>query len=160
MIVRDIHTAFVRPPNPNAQHLRCFAQLDGDIGDILPHLNTVLKGHLYYRDPPSLTLKYQAKLITLYPKSIAINIVRDETEANAILEWLKQEINATWQQRDTIPPSYEVKSKPGILNILRGLPRTNCRQCGAATCLVFATQVSEGERSLTDCPEASEPPEL
>jgi hypothetical protein len=32
---------FVRPPNPSARHLRCFAHLDTDIETILPHLNTV-----------------------------------------------------------------------------------------------------------------------
>ncbi len=98
-----------------------------------------------------LTLKFQAKLITLYPKMIAINMVTDEAEAENILEWLKKEINHTWERREEIKPSFERASKPRILDILRLLPKTNCRECGQPTCMVFATQLSEGSEALDDC---------
>ena len=100
-----------------------------------------------------LTLKFQAKLITLYPKMIAINIVQDEAEAEKILEWLKDEINNTWKNRSEIKPSFEVSAKPRILDILKLLPKDNCRECGLPTCLVFAVQVSEGGRLYNDCPK-------
>jgi ArsR family metal-binding transcriptional regulator len=152
MLVKRYRTEFCLPPNPKARHLRCYAHLDGDITEILPRLNTVLGGYQYCKEPPMLTLKFQAKLITLYPKMIAINIVTDEAEAANILEWLKKEINHTWERREEIKPSFETAPKPGILNILRLLPKTNCRECGQPTCLVFAIQVSEGARSPDDCP--------
>ena len=90
MLVNQYIARFVRPPNPTAQHLRCYAHLEDDIGAVLPYLNTVLKGHQFCPDPPSLTLKFHAKLITLTAHEIAINIVKDQTEAYDILEWLKQ----------------------------------------------------------------------
>jgi ArsR family metal-binding transcriptional regulator len=130
---------FVRPPNPNARHLRCFAHLDGDIEAILPHLNTVLKGFRYAADPPTLTLKHEAKLITLTSREIAINMVADQEEAAALLAWLVEAINATWENRE-------------IIDILRGLPGTNCRECGEPTCMVFAVKVSEGVKDLAGCP--------
>jgi ArsR family metal-binding transcriptional regulator len=143
---------FVRPPNPSARHLRCFAHLDTDIEAILPHLNTVLKGFRYNADPPCLTLKHQAKLITLSPRSIAINIVRDQEEAATLLEWLMKTINATWENREGIEPTREGPPPPRILEILKLLPRTNCRECGAPTCMVFAVKVSDGVKDLADCP--------
>ncbi len=152
MLVKRYRKEFCLPPNPKAQHLRCYAHLDGNISEILPHLNTVLGGYQYCKEPPMLTLKFQAKLITLYPKMIAINIVKDEAEADNILKWLKKEINDTWERRAEIIPSFERASKPSILDILRLLPKTNCRECGQPTCLVFATQVSEGTKSPEDCP--------
>jgi ArsR family metal-binding transcriptional regulator len=97
-------------------------------------------------------LKFQAKLITIYPKMIAINIVNDEAEAENILGWLKKEINHTWERRAEIIPSFERAPRPHILDILRLLPKTNCRECGQPTCLVFATQMSEGTKSPEDCP--------
>lgn len=104
MLVHQYHPKFVRPPNPSAQHLRCFAQLDGNLRQVLPYLNTVLKGHQFFPEPPSLTLKYGGgKLITLTPHEIAINIVKDEAEAVAILDWLLREINATWEHRGKLP---------------------------------------------------------
>jgi len=152
MLVNQYLTKFVRPPNPTAQHLRCYAHLDSDIREVLPYLNTVLKGHQFCPDPPSLTLKYQAKLITLTSHEIAINMVKDQTEAANILEWLKQEINATWERRGEITPSFEVAVPPRILDILKLLPRTNCRACGQPTCMVFAVQVGQGAQCLDACP--------
>ena len=120
---------------------------------VLPYLNTVLGGYQYYREPQMLTLKFQAKLITLYPQMIAINMVEDEAEAEKILEWLKEEINNTWKNRSKIKPSFEVSPKPKILDILKLLPKDNCQECGYPTCLVFATQVSEGAEVYDECPK-------
>ena len=152
MLVNQYHTKFVRPPNPTALHLRCYAHLDGDISEALPYLNTVLKGHQFCPDPPSLTLKYHAKLITLTSHEIAINMVKDQTEAEDILEWLKKEINATWERRREITPSFEVPEPPRVLDVLKCLPRTNCRACGQPTCMVFAVQVCQGAQGLAACP--------
>jgi ArsR family metal-binding transcriptional regulator len=143
---------FVRPPHPEAKHLRCFARLDDDISEVLPYLHTALKGHQYFPDTPSLTLKYQDRLITLYPQEIHINIVKDAEEAEVILTWLHEAINHTWREKETIRPSWEATRTPPMLPILKLLPRTNCRQCGETTCLVFAQQVAAGEKYPADCP--------
>ena len=152
MLVNQYLTKFVRPPNPTAHHLRCFAHLDGDIREVLPYLNTVLKGHQFCPDPPSLTLKYHAKLITLTSHEIAINMVKDQTEAGDILEWLKREINATWERRGEITPRFTVATPPRVLEVLKFLPRSNCRACGQPTCMVFAVQVCQGAQGLDACP--------
>jgi ArsR family metal-binding transcriptional regulator len=151
MLVKQYCPKFVRPPNPTAHHLRCYAHLDADISEVLPYLNTVLKGHQFCPEPPSLTLKYHAKLITLTSHEIAINMVKDQTEAGDILEWLKQEINTTWERRGDITPSFEVAEPPRVLAVLKFLPRTNCRACGQPTCMVFAVQVCQGAQGLAAC---------
>jgi ArsR family metal-binding transcriptional regulator len=153
MLVNNYHLEFRRPPNPEATHLRGLARLDGDIEELLPYLNTVLRGHLYMRKPPSLTIKYRAKLITFHPREIAINILRDKTEAEEIVAWLMGVINDTWEKKGKIEPSYEVAPQPRILEILKLLPRTNCQACGHPTCLVMATRVSAGEGAPEACPE-------
>ena len=160
MLIQQYRLEFVRPPNPSAQHLRCFAHFEEDIAEILPHLNAVLKGYQFSQQPPMLTVKLQAeqaKLITIYPQMIAINIVKDQTEAGEILEWLRQVINDTWDRRQEIQPRFDVPSRPRILDILRLLPQSNCRQCGLPTCMVFATQVSEGLKGPAACPPLKEP---
>ena len=152
MMVQNYHLEYCRPPNPEATHLRGLARLDEDITELLPYLNTVLRGHLFMREPPSLTIKYQAKLITFHPREIAINIVKDEEEAEEIVSWLVRVINDTRSRKETIEASYEVPAKPRILEILKLLPRTNCRECDQPTCLVFATRVSAGEAPPEACP--------
>jgi ArsR family metal-binding transcriptional regulator len=153
MLLRGYRKEIFRPEcNPQFQSLHCIAHLDEDITEVLPYLNTVLGGHQYFREPPALTFKHHGKLITLHPREIAVNALRDEAEADKILEWLKGEINETWEKRSEIRPSFETPARPKILEILKLLPRTNCRDCGQPTCMVFAAQVAEGGRGADDCP--------
>ena len=122
---------------------------------MLPYLNSLLGGFEYLKDPPALILKSRGRLITLHARKIAINALQDENEAEKILQWLIAEINAAWEGRDKIQPSFEGLPRPGILKILKRLPKTNCRKCGHPTCLVFATRLVEGVHSAEDCPELS-----
>jgi ArsR family metal-binding transcriptional regulator len=133
--------------------VHCIAHLNEDIEEVLPYLNSVFGGFTYIKDPPAVTFKIHGKLITVYPRKIAINALRDEEEADNILEWLKREINKTWEERAEIEPSYEGVPKPKVLEILKLLPRrTNCRECGEPTCMVFATLVAAGAKGHDDCP--------
>jgi len=143
--------------NPNFQSLHCIAHLDRDIGEVLPYLNSALGGHTYTEDPPSATFKVHGKLITVHSDRIAINALKDEDEADKILEWLRQEINETWENRSRIQPSFEGLSKPQVLEVLKLLPRSNCRQCGQPTCMVFAILAAEGAKGPDDCPALQDP---
>ena len=115
-------------------------------------MNASLGGHTYTQNPPSVTFKVQGKLITVHSRKIAINALKDEEEATKIIEWLKREINSAYENREEIEPSYETAPNPKILEILKLLPKTNCRECGQATCMVFASMVAEGAKSVEDCP--------
>jgi len=57
MLLSRYQQKFARPPNPSAQDRRGYASLEEDISRVLPYLNTLLKGHEFFREPPSLTLK-------------------------------------------------------------------------------------------------------
>jgi ArsR family metal-binding transcriptional regulator len=157
MLLKGYRKEITRPEcRREALSLHCIAHLDQDISVVLPYLNAKLGGDQYLKDPPSLTFKNQGKLITLHPQMIAINALRDEAEADKILEWPKGEINETWEKRDEIEPSFETPEKPKVLEILKLLPKTNCRECGQPTCMVFATQVAEGGMGAENCPSLKE----
>jgi ArsR family metal-binding transcriptional regulator len=157
MLIAGYTKSFVRPPNPSALHLRCFASLDVDVTEVLPYLNTVLHAYDYSAELSTLTLKLPGKLVTIHPREIAINIVKDEDEAEEILAWLQREINETWDRRGEIEPSFTVAPRPRVLDLLRLLPKTNCRQCGAPTCMVFAVWLGTGEKTPEHCPALSQP---
>lgn len=152
MLLQRFTKKFVRPPHPEAKHLRCFARLDDDIGEVMPYLHTALKGHQFFPDTPSLTIKYQDRLITLYSREIHINMVKNVEEAEVILTWLQEAVNQTWREKDAIQSSWEATHTPPMLPILKLLPRTNCRQCGESSCLGFAQQVAAREKYPSDCP--------
>jgi len=42
------------------------------------------------------------------------------------------------------------------MDIFKLLPRTNCRECGQATCLAFAMLIAQKKAKLDDCPQVSD----
>ena len=138
---------------PGAMGVHCFAHFENDVTPAIPYLNAVLGGFEYIDDPPTLTLRSQGKLITVHGDKAAINALKDEHEACKIVEWLKNEINATWARRDEIEPDRCRRSRPMLIEILKLLPKTNCRKCGQPTCMVFASHVVDGGRGAESCPE-------
>ena len=153
MLLKSYSKEIFRPEcNPGFESVHCIARLDQDISVALPYLNAVLGGFEYLENPPAVTFRAQGKLITVQGRQIAINALRDETEADKILQWLKREINAAWSNRDDIEPSYEGAPKPKVIEILKLLPKTNCKECGEPTCMVFAVRAAEGVKDSTDCP--------
>ncbi len=158
MLLKSFRKEISRPEcNPSFQSLHCLAHLDQDIGETLPYLNAELGGFEYTREPPSVTFRTQGKIITVHPRLIAINALRDQAEADKILAWLQGEINRVWEERERIELSYSGAPRPQLLEILKLLPKTNCRKCGQPTCMVFAAQAAEGGRGVGDCPEIQEP---
>ncbi len=147
MLLKGYREEISRPAcNNTFQSLHCIAHLDDDISEVLPYLNAVLGGDTYIKNPPSVTFKTQGKLITVHGNKIAVNALRDEAEAHHILEWLKQEINDAWENRENIIPKYDGKAKPHILDIYKLLPKTNCRKCGQPTCMMFPRSRPKGSR--------------
>lgn len=154
MILSGYKTEYFRNKcMPGAQSIHCYAHLNEDVGEVLPYLNAVLGGASFSKEPPSVTFKANGKLITVHGDKIAVNALRDEAEAEKILGWLKNEINQAWQERDTIEPSFGCAEKPVMTKILGLLPKTNCRACNEATCMVFAVRAMEGIKDQDDCPE-------
>jgi ArsR family metal-binding transcriptional regulator len=139
--------------NPGAVSVHCFAHLAQDVSAALPYLNKLLGGFEYLQDPPSVTFKAQGKLITVHGRKIAVNALKDEVEARKIIEWLKHEINDAWDQREQIEPSFQATPRPKLLDILKLLPKTNCKACGEPTCTVFAARVAEGAKGSQNCSE-------
>ena len=139
--------------NPGFESVHCIARLNEDIGEVLPYLNAELGGTQYFSDPPEVMFHHNGRIIKVGSREFAINALKDEQEADRIMEWLKTEINEAWENRATITPCYTGKIKPKLMEILRLLPKTNCKKCGQPTCMVFATQLMEGGRSVEQCPE-------
>jgi ArsR family metal-binding transcriptional regulator len=153
MLLRSYTKEIFRPEcNPGFESVHCIAHLDQDISGVLPYLNAVLGGFEYVNHPPAVMFRSQGKLITVHSRKIAINALKDEAEADKILTWLKREINDTWQNRNNIQPNYEGSLKPKLIEILKLLPKSNCRECGEPTCMVFAARIAEGVKIPENCP--------
>jgi ArsR family metal-binding transcriptional regulator len=154
MLLKGYRAEIFEPAcNSHFQSVHCIAYLDQDIGAALPYLNAVLGGDIYIKHPPSVTFKAHGKLITVHADKIAVNALRDKTDAHRILEWLKEEINNAWENRATVTPKFDGIGKPHILEIYKLLPKSNCRKCGQPTCMMFASLATDGAKTADDCPQ-------
>jgi ArsR family metal-binding transcriptional regulator len=132
--------------------LHSIATLDADISPVFPYLNAELGGWDYDQNNQVLLLKLSAgKWITLHAKKIAIRGARDIEESQALLEWIKGQINDIYARRDRITPRYTSQAALKVIEILKLLPMTNCKVCGYAACMAYATALREGEITLQDC---------
>lgn len=142
---------------PGAMSVNAIARLDRDVGPALPFLNAVLGGLEYISEPPAVTFQAHGRLISVRPDQITVNGVRDRDQARKIMDWICREITGAWEDRENIIPCYTGREKPSLPEILKYLPGTNCRECGAATCMVFALQLAEGAKFPESCPRLESP---
>jgi ArsR family metal-binding transcriptional regulator len=102
------------------------------------------------------TFKTEGRLISVTERTITVNAVEDEAQGRKIIDWIKREINDAWEDRANIEPRYTRAERPQVVGVLKRLPKTNCKKCGAPTCMVFATWVVQGAKDETQCPELTE----
>ncbi len=138
--------------NHSFDSVNVIASFNADVSPVLPYLNATLGGYAFDAESSTLTLKSSGKLVTIRPRSVAINGLKDEDEVQRVLAWLQREINETYEQRDNLKPAYTSRPLLNVIAILKYLPKTNCRECGEPTCLAFAAKVRDGERGPEDCP--------
>jgi ArsR family metal-binding transcriptional regulator len=138
--------------NPSSQKVNGIADLSEDISEVLPYLNTALKGLQYYAEEKILTAKRGGRLITFRPRQIALTKLEDEKEATAVMEELKRIVNETFENRGHIEPTYTSRPIPRPLDIFKLLPGKNCKECGEPTCMAFALKLVNDEVAWKTCP--------
>lgn len=137
----------------DTEKIRFITFLDRDISEMLPYLNSVLKGCIYNRHGHTLTIRKEGRLITLHSHKIAAGKLLDENDAREIVEWLRCLINYCHENRDSIEPDFERGQKLTALDIYKLLPGNNCRKCGELTCLAFAVKLSGEGTDIMKCTE-------
>jgi ArsR family metal-binding transcriptional regulator len=126
--------------NPSSLKVNAIADLSEDISEVLPYLNTALKGLQYYAEEKILTAKRGGRLITFRPRQIALTKLEDEKEA------------ITYEKRGHIEPTYASRPIPRPLDIFKLLPGKNCKECGEPACMAFALKLVNNEVEWKTCP--------
>lgn len=135
----------------------CF-RLDGDVEVLFPYINAVLKDACYKLRPLSIQFKREGVRCTLYPTDAVAAPFRERDQVFSFIEKLVAFLNEIYDCRSELTPNHKIQSQPtSIVEILKALPRTNCRRCGYPTCLAFAAALRAGNRSPDDCPDFIEP---
>ncbi len=150
MCVKEIKITKILPCLVNENRIRFHAELDTDISDFMPYLNRVINGAIYNHQAHTLTIKKEG-LVTLYPKEIVAGQVKDVQTAYKICDWIKQQINFVYENKDKIEPLYERRGQISPVEIYKFLPQKNCKECGEQTCIAFACKVLSEEKSILLC---------
>ena len=127
------------------------ARMPKDITELMPYLNAVIKGATYNPEANTLCFTMEARMITLRSEKLSVAKALNATDAWQTLDWIKDTINETHGNRNTIQPNYE--RHPGVtaLDLYEFLPGLNCGECGEPTCLAFAVKMFLGERKIEEC---------
>lgn len=147
---------FTPPCEPGAERFSAVARLEIDVREVLPYLNATLRGAVYNAGAPALTWKKGGHNVAFHPDRIAVSNVPDRDAAIQEVEGLIRVVNRTWERRAELEPSYEVRRRPTMMEVYKLLPRSNCKECGEASCFVFANKLVAGHIELLSCPVLNE----
>jgi ArsR family metal-binding transcriptional regulator len=142
---------FFGPCMADETRVRLTAHVSADLSVVLPYVNASMPLASFNAGPCTLTFMDGTRMVTIYPRRIAIGKAEDLVDAWRTLEAIRVRVNQTWARRSSIVPCYELRSRPPALEIYKRLPRTNCGACGEKTCMAFAVSVWQGETSPEKC---------
>jgi ArsR family metal-binding transcriptional regulator len=128
-----------------------------DISEVLPYLNSTLRGAVYLKEAQALTWKKGGHNIAFHAYEIATSNVEDRDSAEKELRGLIDLVNRTWERRAEITPDTTTRQRPTSMAIFKLLPQINCKQCGEPTCYTFALKLAASQKQITDCPPLAEP---
>jgi ArsR family metal-binding transcriptional regulator len=150
-VFRRVAIMVLAPCVADETKVRIIAHIAGDLTGVFPYLNAEMREGRYNPNAPNFTFMDQYRMVTLYPRRIAIAKADEIVDVWRTLEAIRSRVNDVWARRAEITPSYETREKPPALEIYKRLPRTNCRACGETTCLAFAVKLWMGDAELEQC---------
>lgn len=149
---------FTPPCSPESPKFAAIARFAVDIREVLPYLNATLPGAVYSKAAPALTWKDGTRHTTFRPHEIAASDLEDRAHAAEVIDALVRTVNETWEARSRIEPDHGMRRRVTPLEVFRLLPRTDCGECGRASCYQFAVQLAAGNVALPECPPLGEEP--
>jgi ArsR family metal-binding transcriptional regulator len=154
MLIEDYEVDVFTPAcDPGTVNFAAFARFATDIRQVLPYLNATLEGAVYLPGAPALTWKNAGHHIVFHPDRIGVSNVEDRAVAEQEAAKLVRLVNRTWEHREELVPKHETERRPGMMEVFKRLPRSNCGVCGEVSCYVFANKVAAGQVDLATCPE-------
>jgi ArsR family metal-binding transcriptional regulator len=135
----------------DASKIRLIAHTEKDISLSFPYINALRNDVSFNKEWPILSFMDGYRMITLYQNRITAAKLDDIFDGWRVLEKIRRLVNDTYGRRKEIEPSYEMRRRPPVLEIFKRLPGTNCRECGEASCMAFASRVWSGDKQPSGC---------
>lgn len=142
---------------PSSTLFNAMVEFAFDLSQVMPYLNAVVHNCSYQHNEKELSFMYEGHIVTMFPTSMRVTGVEDDNEARRLCDRIKELINRTWENRNHIKPVNECLRPVTPLDVMKFLPKTNCKLCSEPTCLAFALKVASSPTCLYLCPEMEKP---
>lgn len=130
-----------------------------DMKHLFPFINSIVSGAQYSRKPDYVRFCHRERLCILYDHEGAFTPFCNYAEAVEFLDRLLEFLDEIQNRSHEIVPDYRTYTSASPLDILRLLPRNNCRECGYQTCLAFAAALARQQTQPVVCPHLPRPVE-
>ena len=145
------------PCTPGSGRYGVRITLQDDISAVFPYLNSILEETVYDHANKVLIGRDGQRLYAFRPQEIQVSGIDETTQVSMVAKAAIELVNRIWRIHPTIKPRFTERKLPAAFDIYRYLPKTNCRKCGYATCLVFAEELRQRKCSINKCPLLSQP---
>ena len=132
-------------------------ELKRDVRMLFPFINAVFKGARYSDGPEHIRFFFDKAACTLHPLELAAAPFQSREQAMRFMARLSSQLNRLHRDCLNIEPNYRRHRSSSVLDMLRLLPRSNCRVCGYATCLAFASALTVSRAAPWSCPYLMRP---
>jgi DNA-binding CsgD family transcriptional regulator/ArsR family metal-binding transcriptional regulator len=134
-----------------------YFRLDNDVSELFPYINAKIKAAKLFDTPRRIQFNLTGKQFTVYPTEVLAVPFEHRDEAHRYANHLIDFLNQLDLYKESITPDYKRSQPVSVMDIFKLLPKTNCKECGYATCLAFAGALRTNETTPDQCPGFSKP---
>lgn len=142
---------------PNSKIWSASFRLDQYVSHLFPYINAILDDALYYEKPEHIRFLFNGYRCFLYTDSAVVHFFESKTAARDFIPGFIEFLNSVEAQKNNTRPNYDQIKPVPIIDILKILPKTNCKKCGYLTCMAFAAAVMKGKEGIDNCPDLASP---
>jgi DNA-binding CsgD family transcriptional regulator/ArsR family metal-binding transcriptional regulator len=132
-------------------------RLDQDVRHLFPYINATLDDAVYYENPEHIRLLFDGYRCFLYSDLTVAHFFESKKAAKNFIVGFIDFLNDIHNQKENIRPNYDQIKQIPIIDILRILPKTNCKECGYLSCMAFAAAIMKGTEAVNKCPSLASP---
>jgi len=132
-------------------------RLDQDVHHLFPYINATLDDAVYYENPEHVRFLFDGYRCFLYPDLTVAHFFESKQAAKNFAACFIDFLNDIHNQKENIKPNYDQIKQISITDILKILPKTNCKECGYLTCMAFAAAIMKGTEAADRCPSLASP---
>jgi DNA-binding CsgD family transcriptional regulator/ArsR family metal-binding transcriptional regulator len=127
-------------------------RMEENIERLFPYIHAEAERAVLSAKPPFIRFVLDRTLCILYPDRGLATPFEDRSAATRFVDRLVQFLKEILAKARAITPKYALTQRVSAIEVLKLLPKTNCRECGFPSCLAFAAMLSLQRTDPHRCP--------